>query len=425
MSRPCSRHSQQGVVLPLLAVGMLAIIGIVGLSIDVGHAFLNKTLLQNSLDSAALSGARTLMLSNSTAAASIDARVAFDQHLDGEMAKLDAGNLILQYSDTLVPFVAGGSSPRYVRAVFENFTTELSFSSVLPDVDGSMSIAGSAVAGPIPVGYPGAGKTCDLAPLLICEANYDKSREYQFQLKLGSDSETADEHELANARQQQSRCGEGSVFYDCVPTPGGTSGADGTGSTSGAGGTGKFLLNSLGCAGDNCIRESLAGAFNSCLTENSTVAVEQGTSPEPIRQGLMARFGVYRESLNAAHFPADVVVSDRYENVDYWHDNYEQDVEAVIAAGSSTNGGVPYRRVLTVPIVNCQEGGIAQSASSVLRFDCLFLTRLAEEGEVDALFYGQFVSECEASGEQGESVPGNYTGPMEIILYKDPDTYES
>jgi hypothetical protein len=407
---------------------MLTIIGVVGLSIDVGHAFLNKTRLQNSLDSAALSGARTLMLSNDTEAASADAREIFNVHLDGEMANLDAGNLILQYSDTLVPFVAGGSSPRYVRATFRNFSTELSFSSVLPDVDGSMSIAGSAVAGPIPVGYPGAGKTCDIAPLLVCEGDYDKSREYQFQLKPGSDSETADEHEHANARQQQSRCGEGSIFYDCVPTPGGTSGAYGTGSTGGAEGTGKFLLNSLGCAGDNCIRANLAGAFNSCLTENSTVAVEQGTSPEPIRQGLMARFGVYRGSLSAAKYPPDVVVTDRTENVDYWYDSYKQDVVAVIAAGSSANGGVPYRRVVAVPIVNCQEGGIAQSASSVLRFECLFLTRLAEEGAVDALFYGQFVSECEASGEQGESVPGasnNYTGPMEIILYKDPDTYES
>lgn len=419
MSRPCSRHSQQGVVLPLLAVGMLAIIGIVGLSIDVGHAFLNKTLLQNSLDSAALSGARTLMLSNSTAAASIDARVAFDQHLDGEMAKLDAGNLILQYSNTLVPFVAGGSSPHYVRATFRNFTTDLSFSSVLPDVDGSMSIAGSAVAGPIPVGYPGAGKTCDIAPLLVCESDYQEGKEYQFNFKPGTDSETGDEHEISNAQQQQSRCGEGSIFYDCIPSPGGTS------STMGTSSSGNFLLNSLGCAGDNCIRENLAGAFSSCLTENSTVAVEQGTSPEPVLQGLMARFGVYRGSLNAANFPPDVVVTDRTENVDYWYDNYKHDVEAVIAARSSTNGGVPYRRVVAVPIVNCQEGGIAQSARTVLRFECLFLTRLAEKGSVGALFYGQFVSECEASGEQGESVPGNYTGPMEIILYKDPDTYES
>lgn len=57
-----SGYRQKGAVLPLLAIGMLAILGVAGLAIDTGHAHLNKSRLQNALDAAALSGARTLML---------------------------------------------------------------------------------------------------------------------------------------------------------------------------------------------------------------------------------------------------------------------------------------------------------------------------------------------------------------------------
>ena len=51
---------QRGAVLVLVAVGMLAIIGMAGLALQSGHLFVNKTHLQNALDAAALSAAKTL-----------------------------------------------------------------------------------------------------------------------------------------------------------------------------------------------------------------------------------------------------------------------------------------------------------------------------------------------------------------------------
>lgn len=412
--------------MPLLAVGMLAIIGIVGLSIDVGHAFLNKTRLQNSLDSAAISGARTLMLSNDIVAASADARSVFADHLTGEMAALDAGDLILQYSDKLVPFVTGGSRPRYVRAVFRDFTTNMSFSSVLPDVNESMSVTGSAVAGPIPVGYSANGETCDIAPLLMCGLPGDRDctdnscfdfdvgtrTEYQFQLNTGIESDFNNLQAAEANEQLVSKCGEDSIYYNCIPVNDSHR---------------YFLLNKLECEGTTCIRNNLAGGFNSCLLQNTMMETQQVSTPVSIFQGLMTRFGIYQSSLSAVNFPPDVVVTDRIDDVDYWYDRYKRDVSSVIANGSSDNGA-PYRRVLAVPIVDCQEAGVGQTTNTLLGIACFFLTRDLAQSDQDPYLYGQFVTECEASGEQGERVPkisNNYPGPMEIVLYKDPDNEES
>ena len=51
---------QQGAVAILLTVAMVALLAMAGLALDGGHLLLNKTRLQNAVDAAALSGAKTL-----------------------------------------------------------------------------------------------------------------------------------------------------------------------------------------------------------------------------------------------------------------------------------------------------------------------------------------------------------------------------
>ncbi len=53
-------RDQRGAALILVVVGMVAILGVVGLALDSGHAMLNKTRLQNAVDAAALAAAKTL-----------------------------------------------------------------------------------------------------------------------------------------------------------------------------------------------------------------------------------------------------------------------------------------------------------------------------------------------------------------------------
>ena len=429
------RALQRGAVLPLVAIGLLAIVGIAGLSIDVGHAFLNKTRLQNSLDSAALSGARTLLLTDDVDAAGADARAAFREHLGGEMAGLGTEDLVLEYSDTLVPFVDGGSAPRYVRAAFERFATGMFFAGVLDGVGRSMDIAGTAVAGPVPLGYPGAAETCDVAPLLVCGAVGDDDctdgscfgyrvggrTEYELRLVAGVDTAppataaAASAQGFASASLEVPACGEGSAYPGCVPAP------------DGVGEPGHFLLHALGCTGERCVGEALAGSLDACLTDGARAGVQNLAAPGPLVRGLMTRLGVSDPSLAPSDYPPDVVTTDRTADVGYWYDRYRRDVASLVAAGSDGDG-VPFRRVLTVPVANCTDAALGTEANTVLGFLCLFLTRVVDEAGAGGAIYGQFVERCEASGSQGASVPAMsdvYDGPLEIVLYKDPGALDS
>lgn len=52
-----NRRAQRGIVMPLAAVSLLALLGFAALAIDVGHLFVVRNELQNAADSAALAGA--------------------------------------------------------------------------------------------------------------------------------------------------------------------------------------------------------------------------------------------------------------------------------------------------------------------------------------------------------------------------------
>lgn len=55
-----SRHGQRGAVAVMVAVVMVAFIGLLGIVIDLGNLFIRKTELQNAADAAALAGAKRL-----------------------------------------------------------------------------------------------------------------------------------------------------------------------------------------------------------------------------------------------------------------------------------------------------------------------------------------------------------------------------
>ena len=48
-------RKQKGTVIVLTALSLIVILGMIGLAIDLGHAYVNKTRLQNALDATALS----------------------------------------------------------------------------------------------------------------------------------------------------------------------------------------------------------------------------------------------------------------------------------------------------------------------------------------------------------------------------------
>ncbi|HEY5756647.1 MAG TPA: pilus assembly protein TadG-related protein, partial [Steroidobacter sp.] len=110
-----SRNAQRGAVAVLVAIAMSALILIAGLALDMGHAFLNKTRLQNSVDAAALAAAKTLDDTGNTTLATAEALQAFANNAattgNGELSTAygnGGGSLrvAVDYSATLPPFAA-------------------------------------------------------------------------------------------------------------------------------------------------------------------------------------------------------------------------------------------------------------------------------------------------------------------------------
>lgn len=433
---------QKGAVLPMIAIGLLAILGTAGLAIDLGHGYLNNSRLQNALDAAALSGARTLMITGKdTAAASVHARDAFDAHLNGEMSGLSSANMVIQYSRLLDPFTNDGTpDANFIRVAYDGFATRFSFASLLPGVGDSMNIASTAVAGPIPVGTDD-GDICSLAPILMC-----------------GDPGPPDDPTATplTYSQTDTNCGvfdplvdpPGSGDYECygydVVPPGGANGDCHVLKSGSPGGMTNPTFNGVNCFEDNdgigpgnfqlaridpncpggdCVRQAMAGGQRSCSTAGaSTIPSETGVTAGPSWQGLNTRFNLYQGGgtggmLSPADYPPDRII-----NQTYWHTQYLAETAAQINSGF----GQPLRRLITVPVVECDGTQNGQSNLPLLGFACFFLLEpLPAMGGGD--IKGQLVLGCESGGSPGTN-PGTSdpsAGPYQIILYKDPDSAET
>jgi len=151
MKNHCSaKSSQRGAVLAIFVIGMVAIIALAGLALDMSHAYVDKTKLQNALDAAALSGAMTLINSDGNCAfGTNDAIDSFDENVLGtELATLTP---TVEFSETL----QGGfstscpDSPKFVRAKLREgnrFSMKTWLARVLGSQWNSVLIAASAVA---------------------------------------------------------------------------------------------------------------------------------------------------------------------------------------------------------------------------------------------------------------------------------------
>ncbi|MDH3588853.1 MAG: Tad domain-containing protein, partial [Gammaproteobacteria bacterium] len=97
---------QDGIIVVIVAIGAVALLGAGALAFDVGHVILSKTRLQNSVDAAALSGAKEIDISGDTTQAAAAARDAFQQNAlaDGNHDLLeyfnDGGAVDVQFSAT-------------------------------------------------------------------------------------------------------------------------------------------------------------------------------------------------------------------------------------------------------------------------------------------------------------------------------------
>jgi len=425
MQRSKSRKSQRGAVAVLVAVAMGALILIAGMALDLGHAFLNKTRLQNTADAAALAAAKTLDDTGNTALATAEAMDAFRNNA-GAVGNRElstaygTGNgsirVTVEYSSTLPPFNAGAPNGPYVRVRATGFVMP----AFLVRVGGifQKTVAAAAVAGPrtLTVG----STVCNVAPMMVCgSSGAGAAGNWGYTLN-------------APAVLKKS-------------TSGGQSNV----------GPGNFQLIQLGGSGASVVRENMAGSYNACITGGSTIQTQPGNEAGPVAQGLNTRFGDYSGPMHGAQgtYPPDVIVRsqtpalravqngtsyDVYQgntlitsqNVSQIFDYDEYNTLLVNPANYNNqpvnDGGIGAfeRRILAVPVGNCTGTTNGSGSVPLLGFACFFLLQPAEQQGNDSYVYGQFIQGCAANGTPGPNpVAGN--GPHIIQLYDDPTSNDS
>lgn len=374
---------QAGVVLPLFAIALVALMAMGALALDVSYAYTDKTRLQNALDAAALAGAKVLNGTGSTASAEAAARDAFGLNVTTHMA-IDAAAITVEMSASLVPFVPGSAEPRYLRTRVEQMDVPIWFARMLPDV-APLRVAGSAVAGPIPVA------SCEVVPLLACAD--------------GSDTDCSDGACYGYAVGQQEvvlKTGSGNSGWEVGP--------------------GNFQLLSLDCSGANCLRQAMAGSGR-CIDPDGWVSTKPGNSVGPAAQGINTRLNRYSGPMSPDEYPPDLVsyhAASGGQN-QFWYEDYQ----ARYASESfDAQDGRPNRRILQVVLGNCAGTENGSGDVEVLGLGCFFLTRPAEQNGQQRV-YGEFLDACKSRGVTPEDPSAVHLPTFEIVLYKDPDRDDS
>ena len=432
---------QRGAVIVLVTLAMVAMLLMAALALDGGHMLVNKTRLQNSVDAAALSGAKTLQqvlgsgnaasLSRSAALATLTLNASAGGNSELAAAVTAAGGagafaVVELASSVYGPFsYPGPADATYVRVSVPNYPLTGFFWNFAQAFAGgglaAKAVAAIATAGPSPT------SPCDLAPLMVCgdssQHNPDTGLFWGYQL--------GDLEVLKTAKNNTSGIGPGN-----------------------------FQLLDFG-AGGSTVREELAGGGTTCPSAGENVSTKPGNTVGPSVQGFNTRFGQYLGPMGGTQsaYPPDLVTTynqlgngngaltvdldddsvsylgaggglvsaDSAGNLStaggtglYDLNDWEADSAACIAnpsASGCASGGVFERRMLKIVIGQCSgtDGGTA--SVPVLGFACFFALQPMDQSGGQAWLLGQFSGICSGDDFPGPN-PADEAGPQIIQLYK-------
>ena len=422
-----AKHSQRGAALIIVVAGLLAILAMAGLALDGGHLFLNKTRLQNMVDSAALAGAKSLQQNaGNTSAATAAARNMFRQNLNAPgHAEIDESfdeqELKVEFSETVRVFNPGAEGP-YIRVT----AADVSMSAWLIRVLGfeDKAVTATAVAGP---SVAITQKNCNVIPVMVCGDPL-------------LDPKTADSfwgYQKGTAEVLKSNSSQG-------------------GSWEGVSGPGNFHLLDAG-SGAKAVQLGLAGNYADCLSASEMVDTQPGNEVGPVAFGINTRFGIYQGGqISRDRFPPDVITTGQSVKLSsridpelgrervtvngqvvtadnfgllYSYEDYKADVNAESFTNLPVDQGGDAqfdRRKVVVPVGNCQ--GVDKPGAApveVLGLACFFLLDkvVLSGNNADARVYGEFIEDCAVNGMPGVT-PGT-ADTFRIQLYDDPDARSS
>jgi len=442
MQRPftATPRRQRGAVIVLIVIALASMLLMGALALDGGHMLLNKTRLQNAVDAAALSGAKTLSQVYGTGNASTLSRDAALDTLaknanadgNGELATaitaaggVDAFAVVELSSSVYGPFAFPWTGPpdaRYVRVSVLNYCLAGFFWSFAQsfgvqsfgDCDpGEKAVAAIATAAPSSI-----HTSCELAPLMVCGETVAGPGGPE------SPDGTFWGYQLGDLEVLKSAAGNDPEI-----------------------GPGNFQLIRLGdSTGGDDIRDALAEGIDECSSLGEEVETEPGNTVGPVAQGLNTRFGQYSGPISPGDYPPDWVTTYtgdtggpvmtyndttlkvQYNSEDvssnngdlstasgtplYDLNNWREDSSACT---SSTCDGAPDRRMLNIVIGNCDGASGGQTSVPVLGHGCFFLVQPVSQQGNQAQIFGQFDTNCPGEGYGPAPIA---EGPQIIQLYK-------
>ncbi|MEH6626064.1 MAG: pilus assembly protein TadG-related protein [Motiliproteus sp.] len=415
-NRPQPLHRQQGSIVAIVAISMVALLALAGLALDGGHMLLSKTRLQNVVDASALSAAKALAMGENVITAESEAVATFalnaaatgNQELGDAYSAGDIA-VVVEFSDSIDPFTPDGSltDPAFVRVRVDSFDLQVWLSQVVGFTD--KSVAASAVAGESPVLDE---EVCDIAPVMACgdedAENYGYDNGQLTVLKIAAN--------------------------------------DGT-----TVGPGNFQILAIDGVGGSVFRKAAAGGETFCITadadpsseDTTEILLEPGNKVGPTVQGFNNRFDMHGGGNlsppelyppdRVVHYETPGISLDANDNIvepDTLFRYSDYDIESKACGGAGTPqyscvpNGEPYKRVLVIPIGDCNGTTNGRDFVDIWGFGCFFLVQPVEQQGNQAQLYGEFVDVCNADGSFGP-VPTTETGPTKLILYKDSSSGDS
>ncbi|WP_411726114.1 TadE/TadG family type IV pilus assembly protein [Methyloglobulus sp.] len=375
---------QRGVAIPLVTIVLPVLLLAAGWALDSGHAFVDKTRVQNAVDASALSAAITINrdITKNTAAAATAGVATFDTFKatigNNELAGLDGGDLVFEYSNALDPFAPGTNPPLFVRVTSAGMLEVprglTMISSMITGNDPApLLVTAIATAGPV-------GQNCSLVPFVMCA-------------DIPPPPTPVD-----------TICSDGACFgYTVGQIRSLTIACNGNNSNCPPNSleSGNFnLLDLDGSQGGKDIRDTLQGTTNVCLQGN-TLNTKPGWTWGNVRKGIDDRFD-----------------SDT-QTVEYKLPSYNP--TAYTQYQPAGNG----RRVMAVPVGNCT--GIQNGNSTIPKVGvaCVFLTEHAINAGPQKKIMMEFTGDsCQQNGTWDPNNPV-LNGPYKIVLYRSTGSKDS
>lgn len=442
-------RKEKGVVLVLVALSLVVLMGMAGLAIDLSHAEVNKTRLQNLADAMALSAA--ISLNKEESSATIPDREAFaenyartntlstftastnNQEVDNAISISDLA-FEFRFSTTLSSTASDwklSTDTSINNAIFARVeaTNPMNVPTWFAGIMGfnNVAVSVSAVAGTAPI-IP-----CNnVLPMMMCADASDTNCDDNSRTGFGNTNNDCFGYEkdvvyaAKESKWQSDSIGPGNFGYFDV-------------------GDGKADIKSC-LAGD----PSCAAGLCALIGSATGIVSEPGSAVGPGEQGLNTRFDDYKGSIKysacTANYPnycpdslvnnslgvtlssTARTVNDEFNpangytvppsanpSAQIYNYYYKGNYSTTSGDLGNTHSFSPGRRLVTLPFVSCTADGTGKTPMPTVGFGCWFLTSASDGKTIYAEFLG--TDGCDVSGTP---TAVNNFGFYKVQLYKDP-----